>query len=57
MIGRILFFITFVVTVLISIIPVFVSMLIWVFTKKGLMWIVRIIDFMLSKYNINYGST
>ncbi len=47
MLGRLLFFIMFTVTVAILIVPVILTILFWVITNRGLMWIVKMIDFVL----------
>jgi len=52
MLKRFLFFIVFLITIAILIVPVVISMLIWVFSGKGLMWIVRTMDWMLSTHKM-----
>jgi hypothetical protein len=45
---RLLFTLMFIIVIGILIVPVIVSLFIWVFTQRGLLWIVRLIDWMFT---------
>ena len=44
-------------TIGILIVPVFISLFYWVFANKGIMWIVRTLDWMLSTEKLKHKST
>jgi hypothetical protein len=45
---RLLFTLMLIITIGILIVPVIISLLIWMFTQRGLLWIVRLIDWMFT---------
>jgi hypothetical protein len=47
------FFIAFIITIGILMIPVIISMIIWIFTGKGIFWIVKLLDWMFSTQTLN----